>query len=93
MSKATAALTRKNFAPKVEKTESGIAFQPAQRADGVLAHNMDWAESDGCLYIRIDMRKEAILSSNGKPMVCTSRGFITIGSAAKVALNLNGMKR
>lgn len=101
MSKLTAAATRAKFvkpvevvaptAPKVDGTEP--AFQPAQRADGVLAHNLEWMELEGCIYLRIDMKKEGILSSNGKPMVSTSRGFITLGGTQKMALSLNAMKR
>lgn len=100
MSKLTAAATRAKFVkpaqviePEIKKDGTEPAFQPAQRADGVLAHNLEWMELEGCIYLRIDMKKEGILSSNGKPMVSTSRGFITLGGTQKMALSLNAMKR
>ena len=56
-------------------------------------HNLLWKEADNKLYIVVDTTVPTILSKNGKPMISTSRGFISVGSKGQYKLSLNIMDK
>ena len=93
MSKSTAAITKAKFASKPEvKPEAqaeAVEFKSVQRNDGVLSHNLEYLESDGYLYLRINMTAPTTPAKSGNPLISTTRGFAIV--AGKINLSLNAL--
>jgi len=74
--------------------KDNVKFVAGARDDGTAAHNLEWSETDGVLLLRIDLALgNRIMSSKGKPMISSTRGFIKIGTDGKFTINLNIMDK
>lgn len=81
------------MAAKTEvKAQPSVQWVKAQRSDGKEAHNLETTTDGRYLYLRIDLQAPPILSSNQKPMVCCSYGFIGLMDNT-ITLSLNAMDK
>ena len=70
-----------------------IEYKPVGRADGVMAHNLEFAEDEAYLYLRVSKTIAPVPSKNGKPLASTSRGFAIVGQGGGFNLSLNILKK